>query len=77
MDNPEVILEYIKLVRKETRVTLTMDDIPEAPEGSVYKPSRKGKQTSFESEKVVQKPPKRKVVQLIEKEVDEDDASSY
>lgn len=41
-----------------------MDDIPEAPEGSVCKPSRKRKLVAFESEKVVQNSPNMKVVQL-------------
>lgn len=51
MDNSEFILEYIKLVKKDNKVTLTMDDIPEAPEGSLYNPSRKRKQTTFESKR--------------------------
>lgn len=37
MDNIEVILEYINLIRKDTGVSLTMDDIPKSPKGSVYK----------------------------------------
>lgn len=57
---------------------MTIVDIPKAPEGSVYIPSRKRKQVASESEKVVQKPPKRKVVQLIDvqKEVQEISSTS-
>lgn len=64
MDNPEFLIEYIKLVRKYTGVTLTMKDIPDAPRGSVCRPLRKRNQVASNSEKVVQKPPKKKVVQL-------------
>lgn len=42
MDNPKVILEYIKLIKEQTGVLLTFNDIPDAPEDA-YKPSRKGK----------------------------------
>lgn len=70
MDNPEVINQYIKFVREEIRVTLAIDDVPK---GNVYKLSRKREQVASESEKVLHKPPKRKVVQIIEvmKEVQE------
>lgn len=43
IENPEVIIEYIRLTRKETEVSLTMGDIPDAHEGSVYRPPRKRK----------------------------------
>lgn len=59
--------------REEDGVILIMGNIPEPLEGSVYKPSRKKKQDTYESEKVVQKPPKKKVVHQkeVQKEVQE------
>lgn len=53
------------MAMEEVGVILTLKDIPEPPEDSVYKPSRKRKQVIFESEKVVQKPPKKEVVHQI------------
>lgn len=54
------------MVREEIGVTLTMKNISEAPKGSVYKPSIKRKQIVSDSDKVVEKPPKRKVVHQTE-----------
>lgn len=48
MDNPKVILEYIKLTKEETCILLTMGDILDALE-NVYKPSRKMKVVAFEA----------------------------
>lgn len=75
MDNPKVIQEYINMAREEAGVILTIDEILEAPDGSVYKPSRKKKQVAFEAEKVVHKPPKKKVIRQkeVQKEVKEVD----
>lgn len=54
------------MAKEQVGVILTMDDIRKPPAGSVYKPSRKRKQVATESNKVVQKPPNKKVVQLKE-----------
>lgn len=42
-----------------------MKDILEAPEGSAYNPSRKSKQVAYDTENVVHKPSKKKVVHQI------------
>lgn len=58
------------MVREEAGVILTMDDIPGAPEG-VYNPSRKKKVAASEAHKESHKPPRKKVVSLVQKEVKE------
>lgn len=50
------------MARKEDGVVLTCDDLPEEPI-NVCKPLKKRRQMASVSQKIVQKPPKKKVVQ--------------
>lgn len=70
MDNPKVILEYIKMTKKEIGILLKMDDIPDAPK-LCFKPSRKRKVVTSEAQKETQKPPKKKASASFQKEVKE------
>ncbi|CAI8616165.1 unnamed protein product [Vicia faba] len=53
--------EFINIAKEETGVILTLNDILEAPEGSVYKPSRKMKHDASAIVMEVQKKSKKKV----------------
>lgn len=55
------------MAREETGVILTIGDIPYAPD-EVDKPSRKMKKVASEAHKEIYKPPKKKVVTLVQKE---------
>lgn len=68
LDNLEVIQQFIKIIREDTEITLTLDVILDAPENA-YKPSRKRKQAASETQKKVQKPQKKKVFGSIQKEI--------
>lgn len=61
------------MVRENTSINMTMKDIPEAFESSVYMSLRKRKQVASDTKKVVQKPLKKKVAHQSEvhKEVQE------
>lgn len=76
-DNPEVIRIYTKMARKEDGVVIRFEDLREAPP-DLHKPSKKRKQVAYDTQKSVQKPPKKKVVKQkeIEKEVKEVIAST-
>lgn len=50
------------MARKEVGVVLTYEDLLEK-QTDAYKPHKKIKQVSFDAQKLVQKPPKKKVVQ--------------
>lgn len=72
-----MILEYIKLHKEHTGVTLSLKDIPDSPAG-MYKKCKKRKMVASEEKKEVKKPPKKKFVasKLVQKEVKEVAAST-
>lgn len=45
-DNPEVIREFVKMVRKEVSVVLTYEDLPGEPTDA-YRPSKKRKRKNM------------------------------
>lgn len=76
-DNPEVIGIHIEMERKEACVVMRYEDLGEEPT-HFHKPPRKRKKVASDAIKIVQKPPKKKVVQQkeIEKEIEEVVAST-
>lgn len=61
-DNPKVIRLYIHMVREEVGVIIRYEDLQEEP-NELHKPSKKTKHVAYDARNLVQKPPKKKVVQ--------------